>query len=102
MTAGLAAMLVGLVVVPAALLWLGHRLRRRADVWQGAFWGALTGHLVALPLALAAALWPPAEWAPTDVLRGALGFWALALLPLVGGVLGALGRRARRGAPTAR
>lgn len=100
MTAGLAAMLVGLFGVPAALLWLGHRLRRRPSAWQGAFWGALVGHLVALPLAVGAALWPPVAWAPTDVVRGALGLWTLALLPLLGGALGALARRSRPVGPS--
>lgn len=90
MTPGLAALLAGAFGVPLVLLWVGHRLRRRAARVRGAFWGAFTGHLLAIPLATLAAMMPPAEWAPGDVLRGALGFWALLLLPLLGAGVGAL------------
>jgi RsiW-degrading membrane proteinase PrsW (M82 family) len=94
-TAGVAAMLLGAFVVPAVLLWAGHRLRRRPPGWRAAFWGALLGHVLAVPLAVAAAVWPPAEWAPTDVLRGGLGLWALLVLPVVGAAAGAYAARAR-------
>lgn len=90
MTAGLAAMLAGAFGVPLVLLWVGHRLRRRPARVRGAFWGAFAGHVLAIPLATVAAMLPPAEWAPGDVLRGALGLWALLVLPLVGAGLGAL------------
>ncbi len=102
MTLGLAAMLVGAFGVPAALLWTGHRLRMRSPRRQAAFWGALAGHVVAVPVATAAALLPPAEWAPTDALRGALGFWLLLHGPAPGaddGVLVAAALR-RPGRPT--
>ncbi|HEX6048382.1 MAG TPA: hypothetical protein VFZ21_03915 [Gemmatimonadaceae bacterium] len=89
MTAGLAAMLAGSFGVPAVLLWLGHRLRRRAPRWQGAFWGAVVAHVVAVPLAVAAAMTPPVEWASTDLLRGLLGLWLLLLAPVIGGAIGA-------------
>jgi hypothetical protein len=96
MTAGRAAMLLGAVVVPAVLLVAGHRLRRRPPGWRVAFWGALLGHVLAVPVAVTAAVWPPVTWAPTDLLRGALGLWALLVLPVVGGAAGALAGRARR------
>lgn len=88
MTAGLAAMLVGLFVVPVLLLWSGHRLRRRSSRWQYVFWGALVGHVVAIPIAAIAAMTPPVEWAGSDVLRGALGFWSLLVLPAAGALVG--------------
>ena len=101
MTPGVAALLGGAFGVPAALLWAGHRLRRRSGRWRAAFWGALLGHLVAMPLALAAAVWPPAEWSAADVVRGALGLWALLVLPLLGAGAGALAvRRGRDRHPT--
>ena len=95
MTLGLAAMLAGVFGVPLALLWFGHRLRRRDARWRAAFWGALIAHVVASPIALVAAMSPAAEWAPTDTMRGALGFWLLFAAPLIGALVGAVvaGRR---------
>lgn len=90
MSAGLLAMLAGAFGVPLGLLWAGHRLRRRPPRWRRAFWGALLGHAVAVPLALGAAMLPPMEWAAADTLRGALGFWALLALPAAGALVGAL------------
>jgi hypothetical protein len=89
MTLGLAAMLAGVFGVPALLLWMGHRLRRRAPVWRGAFWGALIAHVAVAPVAMIAAMSPAAEWAPTDTIRGALGFWSLLLAPIAGAIVGA-------------
>jgi hypothetical protein len=89
MTAGLAAMLAGVFVVPTVLLWLGHRLRRRPHRWQRVFWGALVAHVIAVPVVAVAAMMPAAEWAPTDTVRGLLGFWLLLVAPVVGGVVGA-------------
>jgi hypothetical protein len=94
-TPGLAAMLAGLFAVPAALLWAGHRLRRRSARWRAAFWGALLAHVVIAPVAMLAAMVPPAAWGPTDRWRGLLGFWALLVGPLGGALLGAVVRRGR-------
>jgi amino acid transporter len=93
MSLGVMAMLAGVFVVPVVLLVLGHRLRRREARWQRAFWGALIAHVVMAPIALVAAMSPAAEWAPTDTLRGALGFWSLLVVPAIGGMIGALVRR---------
>lgn len=86
MTIGTFAMLFGVFGVPAFLLWSGHRLRRRSPRVRAAFWGALIGYGLASLAALAVSLYPAAMWAPTDTLRGLLGFWSF----LIGGVLGAL------------
>jgi hypothetical protein len=106
MTTGLAVMLAGTFGVPAALLWAGHRLRRRPPRWRAAFWGALVGHVVAVPAAVTAAVWPPTEWGATDVVRGALGWWGLLVAPLVGAALGAglarVGADRRAAGPPAR
>lgn len=95
MTLGLLAMLLGVFVVPVLLLRLGHRLRRRTARQHRIFWGALTGHLVSMPIAMLAAMLPPAEWSPADVVRGALGLWFPLVAPLIGAALGAVlaGRR---------
>lgn len=94
MSAGLVAMLGGLFVVPAALLWAGHRLRRRSARWRAAFWGALVGHVLGATLAMVAGMATPAEWGPDDTWRGFVGLWLMLLAPIVGAVVGAaLGRR---------
>ena len=81
-------MLVGILIVPAGLLWLGHRLRRRPAAARGAFWGAIVGHVVAIALGMTFGMIPPEEWAPGDRLRGALGLWSFLVLPVAGGVTG--------------
>lgn len=96
MTAGVLAMLLGVFVVPMALLWAGHRMRRRSARWHAAFWGALVGHVVALVVAPVAAMTPAEAWMPTDALRGAVGLWAWLVLPVVGGVVGAVRSTPRR------
>lgn len=90
MTFGTAALLLGLFLVPAALLWSGHRLRRRSPRWRSVFWGALAGYALGSLLAIVAGLIPPAEWASDDRMRGLLGFWSLLLLPALGAAIGAV------------
>ncbi len=84
------AMLVGIFVVPALLLWLGHRFRRRTPRQRGIFWGALTGHLLAIVSATLAGTLPPYLWESGDMFRGVAGYGALILLPVIGGAIGAL------------
>ena len=96
MTPGTLAMLAGLFAVPAALLWAGHRLRRRSTRWRGAFWGALVAHLALMPVAMVAAMLPPSEWSPDDRWRGFLGFWAPLVGPLLGAAVGATRARSTR------
>ena len=81
-------LVIGLVGVPVALLGAGHRLRRASLRRQHAFWGALIGHLLAGAASLTASLAPPTGWQSTDLLRGALGVWALVALPLIGASIG--------------
>lgn len=95
MTVGILALLLGAFVMPGVLLWLGHRLRRRTPRWRGAFWGGVTGHLIALVAGSIAAMTPAAHWSGDDTLRGALGFWSFLVLPVVGAMVGTL-RASRR------
>lgn len=89
MSGGVLAMLVGLFAVPVALLWAGHRLRRRSPRSRAAFWGGLGGYALGSCAALAAGMLPPAEWDGGDTVRGLMGFWLPLLLPAAGGVIGA-------------
>lgn len=60
--AGKMALLMGLFVAPAVLLWLGQGLRNRGALARGAFWGGVIGHTLALAVMLVAAHWPPVAW----------------------------------------
>ena len=82
------ALLVGLFVIPALLLALGHRLRRRTPFWRRVFWGAVAGHSIALLVTLAATLYPPVGWEGGPRVRDAAVHWSLVLGALVGGVIG--------------
>jgi hypothetical protein len=93
MTIGVAAMMVGVFLVPALLLWAGHRLRRRNVRVQRAFWGGIGGHVTALLVGTLAAMMPPEQWSADDALRGALGLWSWVLLPTLGALAGAVSAR---------
>lgn len=90
MTVALVALLAGLFVVPAALLAVGHRLRRRSPRVQSAFWGAIVAHIVAALIVVVFSMTPPEEWRPSDITRGAISFWSLLIAPLVGAAFGAM------------
>ena len=93
MNAGIVLFLVGLYVLPLALLWLGHHLKRRSARARRIFWGAVTGHCVAGTLALFAGMMLPEEWTAQERMRGFLGLWSLLIFPLAGGIAGALKSR---------
>ena len=96
MTFGFWAMMFGAFGVPALLLWAGHRLRRRSARWVAVFWGAVIGHATSLVVGAAASMIPAAEWGPTDVWRGVLGYWSFLVCPVLGALVGfvRLNRRA--------
>lgn len=93
MNAGIVAFLVGLYVLPLALLWLGHHLKRRSARAKRIFWGAVIGHCIAGTLALFAGMMLPEEWTAQERMRGFLGLWALLIFPLAGGIVGSLKNR---------
>jgi hypothetical protein len=82
------ALLLGLFAVPALLLALGHRLRRRPPFWRRVFWGAVAGHSLALLVTLAASLYPPIGWEGGPRPRDHAVHWSLALGALAGGAIG--------------
>ena len=94
------ALLVGLFVVPAMLLWTGHRLRERGDVARGAFWGGVVGHASGLLITLTASVNPAVWWAGGPFLRDFAVHWSPMLLAIAGALLG-LGL-ARRSGPAGR
>jgi hypothetical protein len=92
------ALLMGLFVVPALLLALGHRLRRRPLVWRRVFWGGVIGHSIAILVMLAATLYPPILWEGGLRARDVAVHWSLILGGVVGGAIAAgLPARRRRG-----
>ena len=90
MSAGIVAMLLGLFLVPAYLLWVGHHWNRRSSRQKGAFWGGVTGHTVAALIASAAGLYRPEQWSEADATRGFLGLWLMLIAGIGGIVVGAL------------
>jgi hypothetical protein len=94
------AFLTGLFLVPLALLALGHRLRERGAVQRAAFWGGITGHTVALCVAVTALHVPPVMW--ESEVRVAAALWSLLLGGAGGALLGMLHVAARRGRTAAR
>ena len=90
MNPGLMAMLAGLFIVPVALLYLGHRLRRRSRRARAVFWGALLGHTLGALFATWYAMVPPEVWTSSDTTRGFFGFYAMLVLAVVGGLIGLL------------
>ncbi len=84
MTDSRLALVIGLFIVPAVLLWLGHRMRRQTDARRRVFWGATIGYVLGMLLTLAAIHYPPVLWAGGGW-RTAVVHWGM----LVGAVLGA-------------
>lgn len=85
------ALVAGLFIVPAVLLWLGHRLRRRTGAWRGVFWGATIGYGVGMLLMLVAIHAPPVLWA--GGWRAAAVHWGMLAAAVLGAGIGALARR---------
>jgi uncharacterized membrane protein YkvI len=82
------AFLFGLLIVPAILLWLGHRLRDRSPAQRGAFWGGVIGHTVAIIAAITLLHYPPVMW--TGEVRAAVAMWVMLLAAAAGAAIGAL------------
>ena len=90
MSPAIAACLVGLYIVPLALLATGHRVRRASQRVRRAFWGAIVGYIIAGVLAVAFAILTPAYWSDSDTVRGFFGLWGMLILPALGGVVAML------------
>jgi len=93
------ALLMGLFVVPALLVALGHRLRRRPLFWRRVFWGGVTGHSLAILVMLAATMYPPVVWEGGLRSRDVAVHWSLVLGAIIGGGIGAALPAARKRKP---
>lgn len=76
---------MGLFLIPAGLVWLGHRVRERSERARAVFWGGVIGHTLAMAVTLTASMAPPIWWAGGSALRDAAVHWSL----LFGALLGA-------------
>lgn len=86
------ALVAGLFVVPALLLWLGHRLRHATPTRRRVFWGATIGYLVGMLLTLIAIHYPPVLWTGGGW-RTALVHWGMVAGSAVGAGMGGVMRR---------
>ena len=87
------ALLAGLFVVPALLLAVAHRLRRRSPRLRRIFWGALTGHSLAILVMLGVSMFPPILWEGGLRMRDVAVHWSLLLGGVLGGLIAAALRR---------
>jgi hypothetical protein len=90
------AFIIGLFVVPLALLMVAHKLRRRSTRVRSMFWGAVAGHCVALVLATTWGMIPPETLSSQETARGAASLWSLLALPVVGALIGWMKRQSAR------
>ena len=86
------ALVAGLFVVPALLLWLGHRLRHATPLRRRVFWGATIGYPRGMLLTLDAIHYPPVLWTDGGW-RTALVHWGMVVGAVLGAGVGALMRR---------
>ena len=85
------ALVVGLLLAPAWLTWLGHGLRQKNSRTQAVFWGAVIGNSIALIIMCVALFTPPVMW--TDAtLRSLAIHWSLLVGTVVGAVIGGMKR----------
>lgn len=85
------ALLIGLIIIPALLLWLGHGLRKRSPRLRGAYWGGVIGHTAALVIAVVALHFPPVLW--TGHVRIAIAFWTMCVGAVAGAAIGSIRAR---------
>jgi hypothetical protein len=86
LSVGILVFLIGLYVVPIALLAWGHKIRRLSPKARRGFWGAIIGHCIAGTLAITLGMIPPESWTSDETIRGFFGLWAMLALPVVGAV----------------
>ena len=90
--------IVGLFIVPLALLVVAHKLRRRSPRTRTAFWGAILGHIIAAVVATTWGMIPAETLTPQETARGAASLWTLLVFPLAGAAIGWLKPQSGRAA----
>lgn len=93
---GRIALLAGLLLVPAGLLWIGHGYRTLSILGRRVFWGGVIGHTVGILLTLFVMMMPPVWWQGGDALREIAVHWSLLFGAVVGGVAGSVKARTAR------
>ncbi len=88
MSLNLIGLVIGLFVVPAALLWEGHGLRRRSKRLRRVFWGGVFGHGLGIAPMTLATLIPAEAWGAEDPFKIFLRYWALVAGALLGALFG--------------
>lgn len=83
-------LLLGIFVVPLAMLAACHRFRRLSRQQRRIVWGLIIGYGLALLLVLPALFIPPVMWAPDQPARSFLAYWGLFLIPVTGALAGRL------------
>jgi hypothetical protein len=92
MTIHTVALLIGLLLAPAWLTWLGHGLRQKNTRTHAIFWGAVIGNGIAIIIMCIALFTPPVLW--TDAtLRSIAVNWSLLIGTAGGALIGAGIRR---------
>ena len=89
MTVQRTALLVGLLLTPALLLWLGHGFRDLPRRWKHGFWGGVIGEMIGVALVATILVFPPVQW-QAGGWRDAALHWSLVVLPLLGLMAGAV------------
>ena len=82
------AFIIGLFLVPLALLAVAHKLRRRSPRVRSAFWGAVLGHIAAAVVATTWGMIPAETLTPAEGARGFASLWTLLVFPLLGAAIG--------------
>lgn len=85
MTVANLAFLLGVLAPPLALLAMGHAYRKRSELAQKVFWGAVIGYGIGILVTVLAMHAPPVAWDEGVGLRQIVVHWGL----LAGAVAGA-------------
>lgn len=85
-----AAFLLGVFLIPLAMLASCNRFKRLSAAQRRAVWGLIIGYGIAVTTVLAATLSPPVMWAADQPLRDFVVHWGLLLIPLLGVLVASL------------
>jgi hypothetical protein len=84
------ALLIGLLVIPSYLLFLGNRFRYKSGAQRGRFWGGIIGHSAGAIIALIAMMAPPIWWAGGGAMREMAVYWSMLVFSIIGLIAGSI------------